>query len=81
MASPAVSLDKATTTAAGEASFTAQLIGSVAAVVVALGAGFIVYKTLDSLFGIRLDKEDELQGSDLTVHKIDSTPEEGTTRF
>ncbi len=65
----------------GEVSFTAQLIGSVAAVVVALTAGFIVYKTLDSIFGIRLDKDDELQGSDITVHKIDSTPEEGTTRF
>ena len=65
----------------GEVSFTAQLIGSVAAVVIALAAGFIVYKTLDSLFGIRLEKDDELQGSDLTVHKIDSTPEEGTTRL
>jgi Amt family ammonium transporter len=65
----------------GDVTFMAQLIGSLAAVVVALVAGFIVYKTLDSLFGIRLDKDDELQGSDLTVHKIDSTPEEGTTRF
>ena len=65
----------------GDVTFMAQLIGSLAAVVVALVAGFIVYKTLDSIFGIRLDKDDELQGSDITVHKVDSTPEEGTTRF
>lgn len=65
----------------GDVTFMAQLIGSLAAVVVALVAGFIVYKTLDVLFGIRLDKDDELQGSDLTVHKIDANPEEGTTRF
>jgi Amt family ammonium transporter len=65
----------------GDVTFMAQLIGSLAAVAVALVAGFIVYKTLDSMFGIRLDKDDELQGSDITVHKVESTPEEGTTRF
>ncbi len=48
---------------------------------VALVAGFTVYKTLDSLFGIRLDKDDELRGSDLTVHKIEANPEDVTTRF
>ncbi len=65
----------------GETTFTAQLIGSLAAVGVALVAGFVVYKTLDILFGIRLDKDDELQGSDLTIHKIESNPEDVTTRF
>ncbi len=65
----------------GDVTFMAQLIGSLAAVAVALVAGFIVYKTLDSLFGIRLEKDDELQGSDLAVHKVESTPEEGTTRY
>ncbi len=65
----------------GDVTFMAQLIGSLAAVAVALVAGFIVYKTLDSLFGIRLEKDDELQGSDLSVHKVASTPEEDTTRY
>jgi len=65
----------------GEVSFTAQLIGSLAAVAVALVAGFLVYKTLDGLFGIRLDNDDELQGSDLTVHKVESTPAEVTSRY
>ncbi len=65
----------------GDVTFMAQLIGSLAAVAVALVAGFVVYKTLDSLFGIRLEKDDELQGSDLTVHKIESNPEEATSRY
>jgi Amt family ammonium transporter len=65
----------------GDVTFMAQLIGSLAAVAVALVAGFVVYKTLDSLFGIRLEKDEELQGSDLTVHKIESNPEEATSRY
>jgi len=65
----------------GEVSFVAQVIGSVAAITVALVAGFAVYKTMDSLFGIRLDKDDELQGSDITLHKVESTPEEVTSRY
>ena len=65
----------------GDVTFLAQLIGSLAAVAVALVAGFVVYKTLDGLFGIRLEKDDELQGSDLTVHKIESNPEEATSRY
>jgi len=36
---------------------------------------------MDSLFGIRLDKDDELQGSDITLHKVESTPEEVTSRY
>ncbi len=65
----------------GDVTFMAQLIGSLAAVAVALVAGFVVYKTLDRLFGIRLEKDDELRGSDLTVHKIESNPEEATSRY
>jgi len=65
----------------GQVSFLAQLIGSLAAVGVALVAGFAVYKTLDALFGLRLDKDDELQGSDLTVHNIEANPEDVTSRY
>ena len=59
----------------------AQLIGSMAAITVALTFGFAVYKTLDATFGIRLSKEEEQKGSDLTLHKIESYPEDATTRF
>jgi Amt family ammonium transporter len=43
--------------------------------------GFAVYKILDATFGIRLSKEEEQKGSDLTLHKIESYPEDATTRF
>ena len=65
----------------GEVSLTAQVVGSLAAVAVALVMGFVVYKTLDSLFGIRLSKEEEQQGSDLSIHRLQSNPEEVTTKY
>ena len=65
----------------GGVTFVSQTIGSVLALVFALAAGFVVYKTLDATVGIRLDKEEEQQGSDLSIHKIESYPEEATSRF
>lgn len=65
----------------GGVSFVSQLIGSVLAIVVALAAGFIVYKTLDATVGLRMEKEDEQRGSDLSIHKIESCPEDATSRF
>lgn len=65
----------------GGVSFIAQAIGSTIAIVIALGSGFAVYKALDRAFGLRLSKEEEMRGSDLTVHKLESTPEEVTSRF
>ena len=64
----------------GDVSFVAQLIGSVAAIVVALGFGYAVYKILDVTVGIRLDPEEEQKGSDLTIHHIASNPEETITK-
>ncbi|MFQ5671731.1 MAG: ammonium transporter [Nitrospinales bacterium] len=65
----------------GGVSLTAQLVGSAAAILIALVFGFAVYKVLNASFGIRLSKDEEMRGSDLTIHKIDSYPEEGITRF
>jgi Amt family ammonium transporter len=65
----------------GGVSILAQIIGSVAAIVIALTSGFIVYKTLNSLFGIRLEADEEMKGSDLTIHKLESYPEDVTSRF
>ena len=65
----------------GGVSLVAQIIGSVLAVGLAVGAGFTVYKILDSIFGLRMEKEDEQRGSDLAIHKIESYPEEVTSRF
>ena len=65
----------------GEVSLLAQLIGTLAAIVIALAFGFAVYKILDVTVGIRLSKEDEQRGSDLSIHNIGSYPEDGTSRF
>ena len=65
----------------GGVSFLAQFIGSIIAIIFAVGCGFIVYKILDSTIGLRLTEEEEFKGSDLTIHKVESNPEDATTRF
>jgi len=63
----------------GGVSFAAQLIGTALGVVVALVGGFLVYGILKSVVGIRLDKEEEYNGSDLSIHKITATQDRETT--
>ena len=65
----------------GGVSILSQTIGSVAAIVIALVSGFIVYKILDSLFGIRLEADEEMKGSDLTIHNLEAYPEDISSRF
>jgi len=60
----------------GGVNFASQLIGSLAAVAVALVAGTIVYTVLKKTVGIRLAEEDEARGADLSIHHIDAYPEE-----
>jgi len=59
----------------GGVSLTAQLIGTGLGVVIALVGGFIVYGALKAAVGIRLDREQEFDGSDLSIHKIGATPD------
>ncbi len=59
----------------GGVSLTAQLIGTGLGVVIALVGGFIVYGALKAVVGIRLDREQEFNGSDLSIHKIGATSE------
>ena len=59
----------------GGVSLLGQVIGSVMAILIALVSAFTVYKILDSLFGIRLSAEEEMRGSDLTIHRLESYPE------
>ncbi len=65
----------------GGVSVIGQIIGSVAAIVVAVVFGFAVYKMLDASFGLRLEPEEEIRGSDLSVHNLESNPEEASSRF
>ncbi len=62
--------------AASELNFWAQLIGSVSAIVYALVCGFILYKVIDMIYGLRVSPQEELIGLDLTFHQIEANPEE-----
>lgn len=60
----------------GGVSFTAQLIGTVAALSFAIFAGTLVYSALKVTVGIRLSGDAEVRGSDLSIHNINAYPEE-----
>ncbi|MEO3681358.1 ammonium transporter [Shewanella vesiculosa] len=57
----------------GGVSFTSQVVGTIAGVVVALVGGIIVYGLVNKLSSLRLSQEDEFIGADLAIHKIGST--------
>jgi Amt family ammonium transporter len=59
----------------GGVSLMAQLIGTGLGIAIALAGGFIVYGALKATVGIRLDAEEEYNGSDLSIHKIGATPD------
>ena len=59
----------------GGVSLTAQLVGTALGVVIAVIGGCIIYGALKFTVGIRLDREQEFNGSDLSIHKIGATPE------
>ena len=60
----------------GGVTFVSQLLGSLTAAVFAVVCGFVVYIVLHKTVGIRLSKEDEFIGPDLSIHSIDAYPEE-----
>ena len=39
------------------------------------GATDIIYGTLKATLGLRLDREEEFEGADLSIHRISATPE------
>lgn len=59
----------------GGVTFMSQLAGTLLGISVAVVGGLIVYGALKLMFGIRLDAEQEFQGSDISIHKIGATPE------
>lgn len=56
----------------GGVSMGSQVFGTLAGVVVGFIGGLLVYGLLKIIIGLRLNKEDEYQGADLTIHKIGS---------
>ncbi|MFM2107471.1 MAG: hypothetical protein RLZZ513_539 [Pseudomonadota bacterium] len=59
----------------GGVSIVSQLIGTVLGIVIAVIGGWAIYAVLKMTVGIRLDREEEYQGADLSIHKITATPE------
>ena len=56
----------------GGVSLMAQLAGTVIGVSIALVGGFVVYGGLKAVIGIRLSREEEYEGADLSIHRIES---------
>jgi Amt family ammonium transporter len=62
----------------GGVALPSQLAGTLLGILIALAGGLVVYGLLKMFFGIRLDAEDEFNGSDLTTHKITVSAERET---
>jgi len=60
----------------GGVSFISQLGGTLSAIIMALGSGFLVYGVLHKTVGIRLNEDEEFAGPDLSIHHIGAYPEE-----
>jgi len=60
----------------GGVSFISQLFGTLLAIVIALGGGFLVYGVLKLTVDIRLSQEDEFIGADLSIHKISANSDD-----
>lgn len=64
----------------GGVSLPAQIIGTLAGVVYAFVLGVAVYGVLKVAIGLRLSKDEERRGADLSIHKISATPESDILR-
>lgn len=60
----------------GGVSFTVQLMGTIAGIIVAVVGSLVVYGTLHKVMGLRLSEEEEFNGADLAIHRISSTSED-----
>ena len=60
----------------GGVAFMSQLVGTVVGVFVALSGGYIVYSLIHKIFNLRLTEEEEFNGADISIHKINSISSE-----
>ncbi len=56
----------------GGVSLTAQIVGTVLGIVIAVVGGVVVYGSIKVVMGLRLDEEQEFNGADLSIHNIES---------
>lgn len=61
---------------AGGVSFVSQLIPTLFQIALSLGVSFLVYGVLKAVSGIRLTKQQEMMGADLSIHHVEAEPEE-----
>ena len=59
----------------GGVSFLSQLVGTLGGIAIATAGGTLVYGALKATVGLRLDREAEFDGADLSIHRISATPE------
>ena len=60
----------------GGVTFMSQLVGTIAGILIALVGGYIVYLVVHKLFNFRLTEEEEFNGADISIHKINSISSE-----
>lgn len=60
----------------GGVSLVSQLIGTLAGIAVALIGALLVYGGIKAVTGLRLSKEQEFNGADLSIHKIAATSDD-----
>ncbi|WP_299201464.1 ammonium transporter [uncultured Amphritea sp.] len=56
----------------GGVSLTAQIVGTLMGIGVAVIGGVVVYGGIKAVMGLRLGEEEEFNGADLAIHKIES---------
>ena len=59
----------------GGVNLATQTLGTVSVVALALVTGGIVYGVIHKLLGLRLSQEEEFDGADLSIHRIQASPE------
>jgi len=60
----------------GGVSLASQLIGSALGVLIAVTGGLLIYGVIKAVTGLRLSAEEEFNGADLSIHRIEATAEE-----
>ena len=60
----------------GGVTFMSQLVGTIAGIFIALAGGYIVYTVIHKMFNFRLTEEEEFNGADISIHKINSISSE-----
>ena len=60
----------------GGVTFLSQFVGTIVGVFIALAGGYIVYSIIHKMFNFRLSEEEEFNGADISIHKINSISSE-----